>query len=90
MIEFEYGVEQLEFAAGSVLVAFSDGVTEAVNAANEEYEEERLMGVITGLGPLPPEELRDAILEDVQTFSGGVQARDDVTLVIVNREQDAA
>ncbi len=90
LIEFEYTVEQLEFAPGAVLVAFSDGVTEAVNADNEEYGEERLMGLITGLGHLPPDELRDAILKDVENFCGGVQARDDVTLVIVNREHDAA
>jgi len=68
-----------------VLVTFSDGITEAANADEEEYEQERLVACVQRCAKLPPEELRDAILADVEAFAGGPPQHDDVTLVIVKR-----
>ena len=48
--------------------------------------EERLERLVADLAHLPPAALRDAILEDVESFTRDAPQSDDVTLVIVKRE----
>ena len=65
-----------------LLVVFSDGVTEAESPEGEEYGDERLA---TWLGPQltrPAAELLTGILEEVDRFTEGAPAFDDVTLVV--------
>ena len=44
--EAAYGEERLTLAPGDVIVAFSDGVSEALNEAGEEYTDERLLAAV--------------------------------------------
>ena len=67
---------------GDVLVLYSDGVVEAVNAADEEYGEGRLREELAASGGGPPEHVRDAILTSVNSFVGTTPLRDDLTLVV--------
>jgi sigma-B regulation protein RsbU (phosphoserine phosphatase) len=66
---------------GETLVAFSDGVTEAWNAREEEFGEERLIGAIYASYHLPVVSLHKAVVAEVRAFSRGEQ-RDDLTLLI--------
>jgi sigma-B regulation protein RsbU (phosphoserine phosphatase) len=66
---------------GDVLVVFSDGITEAHNAAGEEYGDGRLAArAASGLHGTPQGLVRH-ILADVEAFAGGVTQYDDITLV---------
>jgi sigma-B regulation protein RsbU (phosphoserine phosphatase) len=89
IMDYPYEEAEVPFPVGSVLVAYSDGVTEARNPAGEEYEEKRLIELLGQSQGLSPEELRDALLSDVEAFVGGPPSHDDVTVVIVKREAEA-
>ena len=77
-----YEQAALALAAGDRLLFYTDGITEARNAAGDEYEEGRLAAIATASRALPVEEMKDAILADVNGFTGG-QFEDDATLIVV-------
>ena len=68
---------------GEVLVIYTDGVSEAMNTAGEEFGEERLLEVITAARDLDPEAIKKRVLESVDAFVGNAEPSDDLTLVIV-------
>jgi serine phosphatase RsbU (regulator of sigma subunit) len=76
-----YEEATVSLQAGDLVVAFSDGVTEARNRADEEFSDERLMTLMAGLRGSSPRAAIDATLSAVRTFSAGVPQGDDVTVV---------
>ena len=82
----DYRQVVVSLAAGDVLVFYSDGVTEARNAAGELFGVERLMEVISAQHHLEPEQLSDAIRRAVSTFVGAETCMDDFTCVVVTLE----
>jgi len=77
------GYEQGELAlsSGDRLLFYTDGITEARNPAGDEYEEERLAAAALASRALPAEKMKDALLADVNGFTGG-QFEDDATLIV--------
>jgi serine phosphatase RsbU (regulator of sigma subunit) len=73
---------QLAFATGDVFVLHSDGIYETTDASGESYGFERLERVVAERGEGTAEELRDAILRDVDAFRGEREQHDDVTVVV--------
>jgi sigma-B regulation protein RsbU (phosphoserine phosphatase) len=73
-------------APGDVIIAFSEGVSEAFNEAGDEYTDERLLASVHAHRGKPPQALLDALLADVHGFCGGATPSDDVTLVVVQYE----
>ena len=67
---------------GDVFVLHSDGIYEARNADDEEYGLDRLAAVVREHSARPAEELRDAIVADVERFRGAAVQGDDVTVVV--------
>jgi len=78
---YQQGSSQL--ADGDTLVLFSDGVVEALDAADQEFGEERLLAAVASLRGQPPQAILDALLAALQAFTGDVARRDDVTVVVV-------
>jgi serine phosphatase RsbU (regulator of sigma subunit)/pSer/pThr/pTyr-binding forkhead associated (FHA) protein len=78
--------ETVALAPGDVIVAFSDGVSEALNEAGDEYTDERLLASVNAHRHKPPQQLLDGLLADVHAFCGDATPSDDVTLVIVRYE----
>jgi sigma-B regulation protein RsbU (phosphoserine phosphatase) len=78
----EYEEETLQLEPGDVLVVFSDGVSEAVDVAGEEFGDERIVAAVAACSNRDPKYLLDALLEEVKKFSAGTPQRDDVTVVI--------
>lgn len=77
-----YQEGRLELLAGDVLVAYSDGVTEARDGQDEEFGEERVARLIALHYHLPAGALRDRILMEVARFTAGAAPQDDRTLVV--------
>ena len=73
----------ITLAAGDLLVAFSDGVTEAMSASGEEYGEERLLECVAAPPRKSAAELLDAIFASVRVFWAGAVQSDDVTALVV-------
>jgi serine phosphatase RsbU (regulator of sigma subunit) len=68
---------------GDLLVAFSDGVTEALSASGEEYGEDRLLACVEANRQKSTREILDAIFASVREFSVGAVQSDDVTALVV-------
>ncbi|HQR44843.1 MAG TPA: SpoIIE family protein phosphatase [Thermoanaerobaculia bacterium] len=68
---------------GDTLVLYSDGITEAVNAADEEFGMERLIDLVRSGQDEPPEALSGCIFGAVSEFTRGVAQYDDQTVLIV-------
>ena len=77
-----YLQEEIELRTGDSLVLFTDGVTEARNAAGKEFGEDRLRELLTAGQKVSANELRDRIMAAVGEFSGG-QMHDDATLMVL-------
>ncbi len=82
----QYQPLQTRLDPGDVVIMYTDGVTEAVNAANEMYGEERLTQLVRRHTGLPAEEIKSMILEDVITFTSGLPQGDDITLIVLKKK----
>ncbi|HEY3454883.1 MAG TPA: SpoIIE family protein phosphatase [Bryobacteraceae bacterium] len=73
-------------APDDVLLLFSDGVTEACRPdIDEEFGEERLVGLVRDQQGQSASAILDAIKSEITSFTGGAAAADDVTLVVARR-----
>ena len=75
---------ELELTTGDMLVFYTDGITEALNAESAEYGEQRLLQVIDQNWHKGAEGLRDCIYEAIINFAGGVSQYDDITLIVMS------
>ena len=73
--------QQLPLAPGDRLFLYTDGVTEAMNAAREPFGEERLKRILSEAGGEPLAELKHSVLGSVAQHTGGLSAQDDTTLL---------
>ena len=75
--------ETLTMQPGDAIVLFSDGVTEAFNAAGDDFGDDRLLASIDANRGKPPQALLEALLGEVRAFCGGAPQSDDITMVVV-------
>ncbi|HVF27075.1 MAG TPA: PP2C family protein-serine/threonine phosphatase [Pyrinomonadaceae bacterium] len=75
--------ESIKVGRGDVVLFYSDGVTEAMNADGEEFGEARLLSAVSRTDGLTAAQTRDEILAEVGQFLGETPPQDDVTLVVV-------
>ena len=74
----DYSEIEIDLPPGTRVVLYSDGITEAENAAEEEYGAARLQSHV-----LQPEASAEGILADVRAFANGTGLRDDATVIFV-------
>ncbi len=86
--DFREGRTQLH--PGDVLVIYSDGVSEAVNPAGEEFGPTRLYEVVARNLDASAGGIRDRIESALTKFCQGTPAADDITLVICKRLAESA
>jgi sigma-B regulation protein RsbU (phosphoserine phosphatase) len=82
----DYTQDEVQLAPGDLLVAFTDGVSEAMNAAHEEWGEERLLPVLREVRNAPLPNIIERIMAGADTFVAGAAQHDDMTLVVVRLE----
>ena len=80
-----YATGQLSLAPGECVYVFTDGVTEANDAAGEMFSEPRLEAVLRGSGGRPSAQLLEAVAAALRSFVGGAAPSDDVTMLAVRR-----
>ena len=68
---------------GDFVVTFSDGVSEVMNAAGEELEDERIQSSIDGSAHDAQTQL-EHLFSSVKTFTAGPPQNDDVTVLVVS------
>jgi sigma-B regulation protein RsbU (phosphoserine phosphatase) len=67
---------------GDILLAFTDGLTEALNEAGEEFGEARAAGLLVGNRGLDAGALQRLITDELAAFCGRAAQHDDVTIVV--------
>ena len=73
--------EERQLLSGDTLVLYTDGATESLNNAGEEFGEERLLESLRQHRELSPQELLAAVTGEVRHFNAQQQT-DDITLII--------
>jgi PAS domain S-box-containing protein len=79
----EYSSRTIPVGPDDVIVMYTDGVTESINAQEEMFGEERLKAIITKNASFPAQEILDRILSGVQEFTGDMPQFDDITLLVI-------
>ena len=82
----EYHGATLQLDHGDSLVMFTDGVTEAMNAQNEEFGEERLEDTLAEVTMHNCQQIVEAIKADVAAFVGDAEQSDDITVLALKRQ----
>ena len=75
--------ETVQLVPNDLIVVFSDGVSEAMDDAGEEYGDDRLISCLKANCTKPLQEVLDTLLADVKAFCGEAPQTDDITAVLV-------
>ncbi|HYY56000.1 MAG TPA: GAF domain-containing SpoIIE family protein phosphatase [Pyrinomonadaceae bacterium] len=78
-----YEQESVQLRSGDVLLAYTDGVTEAFNQEGEEFGEERLEELLRASLHLSAEEVRDRLVRGVRDWCTGAPQHDDLTFIVL-------
>jgi len=73
---------------GDMIVLYSDGVTEATSAEEEEFGEHRLAQLLVSLRTEPARAVIEKVNQAIVEFTGGAPPADDLTLVVARRLAD--
>src|SRR5205085_9516981 len=89
-VNAQYKEGRTQLQEGDVLVIYSDGVSEAYNPQGEEFGTARLSEAVARNLDASASGIRDRIESALTKFAEGTAAADDITLVIVKRQAEAA
>ena len=81
-----YEATQVPLQVGDVLVLYTDGVVEAMNAKGALYGFERFMAAIEAGRGLSANALLEKLMDDVSRYVGDAEPHDDLTIVVVQVE----
>ncbi len=77
--------ETLNLESGDTLIAYTDGLTDAVNYQDDAYGHTRLADTINN-APAAAQDILTHILKDLGAFAGPVPQPDDITLLILTAD----
>ncbi len=83
MEDVEYGCERISLSHGDSLFLYTDGVTEAMNPADELFSEERLADVLSGCKDAEIQASIGNVMDAVERFSAGAPQSDDITMMMI-------
>lgn len=78
-----YSDGHVRLHSGDILVASTDGVTEAVGSSGEMFGEPRLLETVRGAAGQGAASIRDRIFEEVAAFTRGRPQDDDITVIVM-------
>ncbi len=81
--------DKIRLHPDDILVLYTDGITEAMNAKRELFGEERFLAAIRKYGHLDVVEFVKAIKNEILHFTGGYEQNDDITLVAIKENMAA-
>jgi sigma-B regulation protein RsbU (phosphoserine phosphatase) len=83
MPNMPYTVQTVQLQSGDGVLMFTDGVSEAVNIDEEEFEEKRIEACIQKNYSKPAAEILQIIIKEVKEFSQGLPQADDITMLVL-------
>jgi serine phosphatase RsbU (regulator of sigma subunit) len=82
-----FGSSSAEFHPGEIVLAYSDGVTDARNPQDERYGIERLKAFFDSHDHLTVEQMQENLLNTIDTFMQGTEQFDDITMMFIKRRE---
>ena len=82
----EYKEDTLQLEHGDTLVMFTDGVTEAMNGAEQEFGVERLDNILSGMAGKGSQQIVEAVKAGVSDFVDDAEQSDDITMLVLKRK----
>ena len=83
MENMKYQSGSIQLSPGDKIFQYTDGVTEATNAAQELYGMQRLSDILVKNTNKKPAELLPAVKADIDAFVGEAPQFDDITMLCV-------
>ncbi len=81
--------DRIRLHPDDILVAYTDGITEAMNYERNLYGEERFLSAIREFGQLDVVDFVTNVKENILGFAGGFEQNDDITLVAIKENMEA-
>jgi serine phosphatase RsbU (regulator of sigma subunit) len=78
--------KRIVFQSGDALIAYTDGVTEAIRSDSTEFGVAALLRTASMMRAKPASEVLKQIIHEVDTFTAGEPQFDDLTLVVLKRD----
>ena len=78
-----YTQGEIELEAGDLLIGYTDGISEAMNPAEEEWSEDAMLEELKKLTEKSAEEILSVIVAEADKFANGAKQHDDMTMIIV-------
>ena len=86
MNNFSYSEDIINMMSGEILIAYSDGITEAQNEYGMFFEKERFIKVLSNISNYKFESIGEAIVDAVDRFIGDAPVNDDLSLIIIKKD----
>ena len=86
--ELNCTLEDIALAPSDILACYTDGVTEASDAAGQEFGTERLLNVVRKHSSSTPREICDGLYRPVAEFTRRDSLDDDLTVMVVKLKED--
>jgi len=84
LLEFApFDQEQIQLDPGDTIIVFSDGVSEAMNAAGDEYGDAKLQELCVADAGAGPQAMIDKVIASVRLFTKGAAQSDDITVMVI-------
>ena len=81
---YAYALQEATFEPGAMLLAYTDGVTEAERADHEQYGEKRLLAFAAAHAKDSPTAFVENMERDLDAFAAGAEQSDDITAIAVH------
>ncbi len=85
-----YEEQRLQLAPGDLLLTYTDGISEAMTTAEEEWGEERMLAAAEVAFDQPAAKIVEAMLAAADAFTGSAPQFDDMTLLVLKMETAAS
>ena len=84
--DIDYQEDTLQLEPGDTLFMYTDGVTEAMNAANEEFGDQRLNDLLGTLAGESCQQMVEGVKAGINDFVRDAEQSDDITMLVLKRK----
>lgn len=81
--DFAFSANRVRLKPREALFVFTDGVTEAMNSANELFSETRLETTLSQIVGQPVQKIAEGVMQVVASFTAGAHQSDDITMLVI-------
>jgi serine phosphatase RsbU (regulator of sigma subunit) len=80
-----YHSDHYKFELDDLMILYTDGVSELINPADEEFGTDRIVQVLKKHRHDSVSEIRDALVQELHEYRGDQNQFDDITIILMKR-----